>query len=272
MPRIPLNGTEIYYEDAGDGPPVIFHHGYTSSRECWEGVIPCLEDRYRCVAMDCRGAGDSGRPDSGYSLEQYARDVVALADALGFDRFRYVGLSMGGAVGFQLGIEHSARLEQVVLVAPAPASGLQVPESQFETALAAWESPDRERMIRDRILLSGRPNPDYLARAVDRSLSVSRGHYVDSWRSMAAFRAADRLAEMTTPTLIVAAAADGLLPANLADFQRLPNASLHVFSRVGHGIPYEVPEALADVVADFFEHSVVSAATLQARLRQPARV
>lgn len=270
MPRVAINGTEIYYEDAGAGPPVIFHHGYTSSHECWERVIPRLEDRYRCVAMDCRGAGDSARPDSGYSLDQYARDVVAVADALGFERFRYVGLSMGGAVGFQLGIEHGARLEQLVLVAPAPASGLQVPESQFEVALTAWETPDRERMLRDRILLSGRPDPDYLARAVDRSLSVSRGHYVDSWSSMTAFRAADRLAAMTVPTLMVAAAADGLLPANLADFQRLPNATLHVFSRVGHGIPYEVPEALAEVVGDFFQHGVVSAATLQARLREPA--
>jgi len=272
MPRLPINGTELYYEESGSGPPVIFHHGYTSSHDCWEGVIPRLAAYYRCIAMDCRGAGESAHPEGGYSLEQYARDVVAMADALGIGTFRYVGLSMGGAIGFELGIAHRARLEQLVLVAPAPASGIEMREGYFETALANWESPDRGRMLRERILLSGQPDPDYLARAVERSLSVSRGHYVDSWRSMAAYRGAGRLAEVDTPTLMVAGAADGLLPANLADYARLPNAALHVFSRVGHGIPYEVPEALAGVIADFFAHGVVNAATLQARLQQPVAV
>jgi hypothetical protein len=61
---------------------------------------------------------------------------------------------------------------------------------------------------------------------------------------------------------VIAGAADGLLTANLKDFQRLPNATLHVFSRVSHGLPREVPEELAGVIADFMEHGVVTAQTL----------
>ena len=72
---------------------------------------------------------------------------------------------------------------------------------------------------------------------VDRALSVSKGHYEGSWLSMVGFNVTDRLGELTTPTLVVVGAADTLAAANLEDYTRLPNATLHVFSRVGHLVP-----------------------------------
>jgi pimeloyl-ACP methyl ester carboxylesterase len=75
-----------------------------------------------------------------------------------------------------------------------------------------------------------------------------------------------RLTTVQTPTLVVAGAADPVLSSNLADFARLPNATLHVFSRVGHQVTVDVPDALAEVIADFMEHGVVNAATLQSRV------
>jgi pimeloyl-ACP methyl ester carboxylesterase len=70
------------------------------------------------------------------------------------------------------------------------------------------------------------------------------------------------VSEMTTPTLMIAGAADSLCAANVMDWQSLPNARLHVFSRVGHGVPTDVPDEFADVVRDFIVHGVVNAATL----------
>jgi len=71
-----------------------------------------------------------------------------------------------------------------------------------------------------------------------------------------------------TPTLVIGGASDSLLPGNLMDYQLLGNATLHVFSRVGHGVPREVPAAFSRVLADFMEHGVVNAATIQARLAE----
>ena len=76
----------------------------------------------------------------------------------------------------------------------------------------------------------------------------------------------DRLPELTTPTLIIAGAADGLCVANVNDWQLLPNGTLHVFSRVGHGVPRDVPDEFAVVVDDFMEHGFINARTLLARL------
>ncbi len=271
MPRAVVNGVELFYEQRGTGDPVLFHHGYTGSRDNWQRAVELLSPSYRCTIIDCRGAGDSGRPASGHTIEQYAADTLALADALGLERFTFVGHSMGGVVGMELGINHASRLEKLVLVAPAPADGVQVLPGVRERSLALRAARDRETLLRERKALSARYRPDEAhARAVDRALSVSDAHYVESWEALEASRRGDRLARVTTPTLVMAGAADGLLPANLKDFQRLPNATLHVFSRVSHGIPYEAPEEFAAALSDFLQHGVVTAASLQAKLQAEA--
>lgn len=272
-----VNGVELFYEEMGSGEPILMHHGYTGSHDAWLDLIaPRLRDRYRCIVMDARGAGDSAHPEGGYTLEQYALDVIGMADALGLDRFTYVGHSMGGGIGFRLGLDHADRLDRLVLVAPIPSGGIQAQPELHEQARAQRQAPDgREQMLRQRLLLRVRASEAMTERGLDRALSVSDGHFDESWHSMQALDVTDRLAELTTPTLIVAGAADGLCYANVADWQRLPNATLHVFSRVGHSIPSDVPDEFAEVLADFFEHGVVNAQTQQAKLREamgvPAR-
>jgi len=269
MPHAQVNGTSLYYEIHGEGEPILFHHGYTGSHDSWEEVVPHLSGRYRCILMDCRGAGDSDHPAEGYSIEQYADDVIALADFLGLERFTYVGHSMGGVIGYELGLRFPTRLAKLVLVAPAPADGVQAPPEMHDRARALRQARDAETMLRERLVMAPRPpDPDIFRRAVERALSVSDGHFEGSWEALVTYRKGERLREIAVPTLLVAGAADGLLEANLRDFLRLPNATLHVFSRVGHQIPREVPAEFALVLADFLEHGVVTARTLQQRLRE----
>lgn len=274
MPHKTVNGASLYYEEHGAGEPLLFHHGYTGSHYGWAGVIPIVAAAgYRCIAMDCRGACDSEHTSEGYTIAQYARDAVGMADALGVDRFTYIGHSMGGVVGYQLGLEHRERLNRLVLVAPAPADGIVHPNSKAMHEISA----DRRRrdatdeVLEERLVLTARQRPiEAMQAEIERNFGVSDGHYEDSWRELEAFRGGERLGEITVPTLMMAGAADGLLAANLADFQRLPNATLHVFSRVSHGLPYEIPEEFAAVLIDFLQHGVVTAASLMAKLREAA--
>ena len=266
MPLIRVHDVGIYYEERGSGSPILFQHGYNGSHDGWEGVVQRLQDRFRCIVLDARGAGDSEHPEGGYTIEQYGEDVLGVADALGLDRFTYVGHSMGGGIGMWLGLERAHRLERLVLVAPIPAERSPGIPGEYEITLRQRRERAREEMIRERISQFARPeraDEQAVARGVDRALSTSDGHFRDSGRSMMEFRVRERLGEITTPTLMIAGAADWLLPDNLTDFQLLGNATLHVFTRVGHGIPREVPAALARVLADFIEHGVVNAATLR---------
>jgi 3-oxoadipate enol-lactonase len=270
MPHQQVNGVELYYEDTGgSGPAILFHHGYTGSHDGWSVITDQLRDRFRCIVMDCRGAGDSAHPDDGYTIEQYALDVIGMVDALGIDRFTYVGHSMGGVVGMQLGVHHGDRLERLVLVAPAPSGGVEMPAAFREEASRLWYARDAEELMRQRLVGAARPelNDEVTAKArVDRALSVSKGHYEQSWQELVDVRLSDQLGSIRTPTLMIAGAADSLLKPNLDDFNRLRGASLHVFNRVGHMVYTDVPDAFAELIADFMDNGVVTAKTLMDRI------
>jgi len=266
-----VNGVELFHDEVGSGEVVIFHPGQGSTRHPWiEGIAPRLADGYRCICLDARGVGDSVRPGWGYEIDQYARDVLGLADALGIERFTFVGHSMGGGVGMQLALDAPERLERLVLVASIPSGGTAQGEEWAEEAWQAREraqraAPDaRERLLRDRRLIQVRDISDEeLLQAIDRVLAVDDGHL---WsKSIARFNVTDRLHEIETPTLVVGAATDHFLQGNVADCFRLPNAALHVFSRTGHNVMRDVPEELAAVLLDFFEHGAINARTLAER-------
>ena len=266
-----VNSIDLYYEDCGSGPPIIFQHGYTSSHEVWGGVIEKMCARTRCVAMDARGAGDSAHPENGYSIEQMAADIVGVADALDIDKFHYVGHSMGGVIGYELGLSHADRISSLALVAPAPADGVAAPRSVHDTMRERWANKERDLIIQTTLAALPRKGAhEGVPGQVDRQLSVSAGHFDDCWNAMVEYRKGDRLGEIKSPTLVLSGAADGLLEANLKDFARLGNATLHVFSRVGHGIPREVPRVFARVLADFHEHGVVNVRTVQAAVAAAA--
>jgi pimeloyl-ACP methyl ester carboxylesterase len=106
---------------------------------------------------------------------------------------------------------------------------------------------------------------EVLSNAVDISLSCTTNHFEDAWKDMVEFNVFDQLPSLQVPTLVVAGAADSLLPFNLRDFQQLSNATLHVFSRVAHGIPREAAKELAECIHDFCEHGVVTYSTLVQR-------
>jgi len=268
MPIQQINGADLFWDQLGEGELVIFHHGYTGAHDVWlDEIGPRLADRYHCIVMDCRGAGESERCVEGHNIGQYARDVIAMADYLNLDKFSYVGHSMGGGIGYQLGVKHADRLDKLVLVAPIPAAGIQGDPTAHEQARRLRNSSDgREKMIAQRQLLRLRAPEASVMQGVDRALSVSDEHYDDSWQSMVDFDVSNELESLTTPTLIVAGAADGLCAANVNDWQQLPNATLHVFSRVGHGIPRDVPDEFATIVADFLQHGVINAETQQQKL------
>ena len=94
------NGLRLHYLDWGDsGPPVLLLHGGSAHARWWDFVVPHLATRFRCIALDLRGHGESGRPaDGDYSLAAHAGDVGAAVSALGLAGGAVVGHSFGGWV------------------------------------------------------------------------------------------------------------------------------------------------------------------------------
>jgi len=98
--RITVNGVNLAVDSRGEGPCVLFIHGYPFDRTLWQYQLSHLEG-WRRVAPDLRGMGLSDAPDLGYSMTTYADDLAALLDALGVEETVLCGLSMGGYIAFE---------------------------------------------------------------------------------------------------------------------------------------------------------------------------
>jgi pimeloyl-ACP methyl ester carboxylesterase len=149
MPHALINGARLWYDvlGAAAGEPILLHHGYTASRVNWMPVAERLAERFRVILMECRGTGASEHTADGYTLEQYAADVLGLVDRLGIDRFTFAGHSMAGGIGFLLGLDHAERLERLVLMAPIAADGSRG-DAELRARRRGWrESGDRAAFL-----------------------------------------------------------------------------------------------------------------------------
>lgn len=117
MPYADLNDANIHYTDTGgDGETIVFSHGLLFSGAMFEAQIAHLRDRYRCIAFDHRGQGQSGVTDDGYDIETLTTDAAELIRHLDIGPCHFVGLSMGGFVGMRLAAQHPELLETLTLL------------------------------------------------------------------------------------------------------------------------------------------------------------
>lgn len=115
MQRMTVNGVSLAVEVRGEGPAVLFIHGYPLDRSIWTHQMAALDGWCR-IAPDLRGMGQSDAPDLGYSMETYAADLATLLDLLAVDDVVLVGLSMGGYVAFEFLRRWRNRVRGLVLM------------------------------------------------------------------------------------------------------------------------------------------------------------
>ncbi len=170
---------------------------------------------------------------------------------------------MGGGIGYLLGINHSARLDKLILMAPIPAGGISgEPNRAYIAArMKARKEKNRDFFKSEMIAMRFRPDvqtDEWFESRVDHLLRVSEGHVLGGMASMYALRAEEQLVEIKVPTLMLAGAVDGLLAANLADYQKLPNATVQVFSHAGHDVAIHEPDGVSDSIDKFMRYGVVN--------------
>ncbi|MFH2055208.1 MAG: alpha/beta fold hydrolase, partial [bacterium] len=115
--KIKVNGIEIAFRF--DGPEnahvVMMSNSLMSDHTMWNVTVPALADRYRVLRYDTRGHGRSDTSPGPYSIEMLADDAIGLIDQLGIRRVHFVGLSMGGMIGQQIGVRYADRVHSLSL-------------------------------------------------------------------------------------------------------------------------------------------------------------
>jgi pimeloyl-ACP methyl ester carboxylesterase len=107
----------------GGGPPLLLVHGWPQTWYAWRMLMPALAEDFSVVAVDQRGIGLSGKPQSGYDTATLASDLVALMDALGHPRFALYGTDVGMPIAYAVAADHRDRVDRLI-VSEAPLPGI----------------------------------------------------------------------------------------------------------------------------------------------------
>lgn len=129
-----VNGVDIAYRFDGpaQGRVVLLSNSLMSNYDMWDWTLPALTDRYRVLRYDTRGHGRSGTTPGPYSIEMLGDDAAGLLDALGIGAAHFVGLSMGGMIGQQLGARYP---EKVLSLALCDSASEMPPRSMWQERL-----------------------------------------------------------------------------------------------------------------------------------------
>jgi pimeloyl-ACP methyl ester carboxylesterase len=245
---------DIAYRVMGEGPmDVLFMHGWAGSGRYFDQTVECLDpSRLRVITFDLRGHGDSGRTDSGYTLDQIAGDAVAVADAAGSQRFVLVGFSMAGKFVQYVACQYPHRVAGQVLVAGCPASALRLPPE----LLADWfgREGDAARMAEIPRMYASQPvSEEVLDRCGVDAARVPLAALRGTIELVTAISFADRLNGMSVPTVVVGGRDDAIFtPEALTEGVVAPvrRARLELLD-CGHEIPIERPRELAALIDEF---------------------
>ena len=259
--RVTVNGVGIAVDVVGEGPAVLFVHGYPLDRSMWRHQLDHLPGFTR-VAPDLRGMGDSDAPDLGYSMTTYADDLAALLDTLGIDEFVLCGLSMGGYVAFELLRQHRRRVRKLILVdTRAEADSSEGRKGRDAQAAAAREHGTQA--IAEAMLpkLFASPDPAVVGapwqQVEGMILKAPVPGIVGALTAMRDRPDSTGLLPLLAgiPTLVIVGEEDRLTPlANSRTMAELiPGAQLAVIPGAGHLAPVESPAETTRAIAEFLK-------------------
>ncbi|MGW0706137.1 alpha/beta hydrolase [Streptomyces sp. NPDC002643] len=264
MPQLDVDGATLVYDDEGpredlrdgeahhdsDRVPLVFVHGWTANRRRWDHQLAYFAAKRRVIRLDLRGHGESSGAGV-RTIEELAKDVLALVDHLTIERFVLVGHSMGGMIAQTIALSHPDRVDRMVLVGSI--SRMTYSRGRGLLMAASTRVPYKLFVAANiqRAFAPGHPREE-IREHIRAAAATPREVVMTLYGAMRAFDVLDRVPEISTPTLIVHGYHDIQLPLSqmLRTAKAHPNAVLRVLD-AGHELPVEKPAELTATLDAF---------------------
>lgn len=258
MPIIHVNKLDLWYEDQGEGFPLVFLHAFSVDHSMWLPQIMAFSKAgYRVICVDQRGHGSSSAPPAPYNIPQMTADIHELIERLDLGRVCVIGLSMGGRVAMQLGISYPADLKALVLVStksePAREVGVELQmledlafrEGVFQAVSKWYERPNYKKLAL--------ADPQMVKRMLDKWKDKSPDGFVGSARAILEMEPMSPcLGEIFAPTLAVAGDLD--IPCHsFVELYRgsIPHCSVEYIPNAAHFLNVEQPDLFNQKLFEF---------------------
>jgi len=261
-----LGGLRFHYRDWGDegAPPLLMLHGLTGHARGWDTVAEALTDRFRVLALDQRGHGESDHATD-YTWDRWLGDVEGFAHALALDRFFLIGHSFGGVVAYMYAARHPEAVARLVVVdigPPPETAGLPPPRGPLAGLRDVFDDPDEA--LREAQRLDPDARAGELRNGVRHNLlRRDDGRWTLRWDAV--LRTPDfllplpdvrtqwdALRVLACPTLVIKGAHSTFLPEHAEGMARaIPSARVVEIPAAGHAVHWANPAAFLAVVRAF---------------------
>jgi pimeloyl-ACP methyl ester carboxylesterase len=261
VPKLALPGTELNYERAGEGEPLLLIQGMSANHLAWgRPFSSLLEESFEVISFDNRGMGLSRPVTEEFSIAEMAADTNALLEALEIESAHVLGISMGGMIAQELALAHPQRLRSLTIgCSYCGGSGSQLMDpADFQGLVEAMSSGDRRRVHRAMWELNLSPSfredesryAEFTAMA--EALPAPRETIGFQLQAITAHDTNARLLGLTAPTLVIHGTLDRVLgyPNGPLIGSLIPGSRLETLEDVGHMFWWEQPERSAELVRD----------------------
>lgn len=267
MPSVPTRDITMYYEDAGQGQPLVLIRGLGSDLQAWALQVPALAKHFRVITFDNRGAGRTGSPDKPYTIEGMADDLAFLLTALNIEKASVLGYSMGGMIAQEFALKYPNRLDKLILLATAAKA-----DGYTRAIVESFVNIRRSNMSREQQVRAQAPyvysadlfdDADRYERAirsnVDNPYAQQDHAFIRQAQAVLNFDSTGRASGIKAETLIVTNSEDTLIPPRNGEaLSKLISGSKLVTLAGGHAGVVEYPNEHNSAFLEFLGAAVMA--------------
>ena len=253
---------EMAYKEYGKGYPLILIMGYSGEKEFWsELLIDELSKLYRVIIFDNRGIGGSTSSNKEFTIELFAEDTKNFIDALGIDKANILGWSMGTYIAQELVLKYADIVNKLIMVS-AGCGGKESISASQDVIDELVDTPGTLQEIGERFIKLLFP-PEFLKSHGDMRWIYSnikrepqlkniqmQGKALEKWKGDC-----DRLRNIKKPVLLITGCEDIIIPPenSFVICERIPDSWLIQLKDAGHGLMFQHPKRLNDIIKLFLE-------------------
>ncbi len=254
VPYCTVNGVRIHYDVSGEGFPLVLVHANPFDRRLWLYQAAHFSTRFKIINVDIRGYGHSDKPETPTSMAEMAEDVVAVCRQEGAGEAVAAGISVGGVMVLQMGLDHPEMFKALIMVgcSSRPSDAYRHRIAGYSRGVAGFHREHLEALVAPGFPAS-RLGGYLLDRFTDWDPRLSGAAIVEIFKALQNRNQTERLPELRMPVLVINGESDNSRPGSEFMAARIAGAVHRVVPATGHACCLEDPVTFDGYVNDFLE-------------------